>query len=83
MNRTQQLINKARAQEDRCYLYSRGKPGYTSTVQGAHGVSVEVKHFTSDDKQRVTFEHSLCGRISRKQAEEILAGRDWRHVICD
>jgi hypothetical protein len=59
----------------------RGKPGYSTVVQGEHGVSVEVKHFTSNDKTRVTFQHSLYGQISRKQAEQILAGTDWREVV--
>lgn len=83
MNRTQQLIDKARAQEDKCYLYTRGKPGYSTLIQGEHGVWVEVKHFVSNDKTRATFEHSIAGRISRKQAEQILAGTDWHQVVHD
>lgn len=77
---TTQMIEKVRIQ-----------PGYTGikvtskgiadecSLDGPNGISVDIIKYKSGH-ERVSFHHSIIGRISRNKAERILGGENYHDV---
>jgi hypothetical protein len=78
---TEQMIKNAENSEYEGRNYRKG--GMVLLKFDTHdGVSVEIETQVWRNNRRVIrWSHSLAGRISRKQADAILAGERWQYVV--